>query len=390
MTIKLVHLGVQASEDDFDEVVPAPNINVIEPLSDFGDPTLLPKRDFIYGKHFLRGAVSATVADGGVGKSTLAIAEGIAIAMGLNLLGVPVPKPVPVLYINLEEPAVEIKRRVYAVCQKYDIDPKKLNDRFHYQSGLDHPILVASIERGKIVTGDLPKAFDLSPFDVLIIDPFVACHGVSENDNTAIDLVVKQFSQIAAENDMAVEIVHHVRKPAQGGQFEAGVSDARGASALVNAARSVRVLNAMSEAEAQQGRVVDRRGYFRATDGKANYGPLGGLEWYHLVPIDLANGDSVATVEAWKMPGTFEGVSTADMMKVRVMATENDYRNDPQSADWIGNAVAEVLDLDVDKDKKRIKAIIKTWISSGVLKIERRKDAFRHAKSYAVPGEMPD
>jgi hypothetical protein len=101
MTNKLVHLGVQASEDDFDEVVPAPNINVIEPLSDFGDPTLLPKRDFIYGKHFLRGAVSATVADGGVGKSTLAIAEGIAIAMGLNLLGVPVPKPVPVLYINL-------------------------------------------------------------------------------------------------------------------------------------------------------------------------------------------------------------------------------------------------------------------------------------------------
>ena len=75
---------------------------------------------------------------------------------------------------------------------------------------------------------------------------------------------------------MAVELVHHIRKPAQGGQPEAGVSDARGASAAVNAARSVRVLNAMSEAEAHQGRVADRRGYFRATDGKANYGPLGG------------------------------------------------------------------------------------------------------------------
>ena len=46
-----------------------------------------------------------TVADGGVGKSTLAIAEGVAIALGRNLLGVPVPGPLEVLYINLEEPA---------------------------------------------------------------------------------------------------------------------------------------------------------------------------------------------------------------------------------------------------------------------------------------------
>ena len=119
---------------------------------------------------------------------------------------------------------------------------------------------------------------------------------------------------------MAVEIVHHVRKPAQGGQFEAGVSDARGASALVNAARSVRVLNAMTEAEAQQLRVGDRRGYFRATDGKANYGQLGGHTWYHLVPIDLPNGDSVASVEASKMPSVFEDVTTANMMAVRVRA----------------------------------------------------------------------
>ena len=33
-----------------------------------------------------------TVADGGVGKNTLAIAEGIAMALGRNLLGVPVPE----------------------------------------------------------------------------------------------------------------------------------------------------------------------------------------------------------------------------------------------------------------------------------------------------------
>jgi RecA-family ATPase len=124
MTIKLVHPEVQAEADHDDDEVAHPNVNVIEPSSWFGDPASLPRRRFIYGKHYMRGAVSITAADGGVGKSTLAIAEGIAIALGRNLLGVPVPEPLEVVYINLEEPADEILRRVHAVCQHYRIDPK--------------------------------------------------------------------------------------------------------------------------------------------------------------------------------------------------------------------------------------------------------------------------
>ena len=65
------------------------------------------------------------------------------------------------LYINLEEPADEILRRVHAVCQHHGIDPKELNGRFFYQSGLDHPMVAASMERGKIVPGDLPHAFGI-------------------------------------------------------------------------------------------------------------------------------------------------------------------------------------------------------------------------------------
>lgn len=390
MTIRLVHPELQDEADHDDEVAPRPNVNVIEPNSRFGDPALLPRRKFIYGKHYMRGVVSMTAADGGIGKSTLAIAEGIAMALGRNLLGVPVPEPQEVLYINLEEPADEILRRVYAVCRHYGINPKELNRRFFYQSGLDHPIVAASMERNRIVVGDLPQAFDLLGYDVLIIDPLVGAHGVAENDNTAVDVVMKQFSQIAAAEDMAVEIVHHVRKPVQGGHFEAGVSDARGASSAVNAARSVRVLNAMTEAEAVQGRVGDRRGYFRATDGKANYGPLGGVEWYRIVPVDLPNGDNVAAVEAWKMPGAFENVTAAHVTRVRVMAGEGEYRSDPQSADWIGKAVAELLGFDAVKDKKRIKAILKMWIDNGVLKVERRKDATRRERSFVVPGDMAD
>ena len=57
------------------------------------------------------------------------------MALGRNLLGVPVPGPQEVVYIDLEEPAEEMLRRVYAVCQRHRIDPKELEGKFFYQSG---------------------------------------------------------------------------------------------------------------------------------------------------------------------------------------------------------------------------------------------------------------
>jgi RecA-family ATPase len=49
-------------------------------------------RDWIYGKHLLRGIVSMTIASGAVGKTSLKIVEALALATGRNLLGHDVPK----------------------------------------------------------------------------------------------------------------------------------------------------------------------------------------------------------------------------------------------------------------------------------------------------------
>lgn len=72
--------------------------------------------------------------------------------------------------------------------------------------------------------------------DVLIVDPFVSSHQVSENDNGAIDAVAKRWGAIADRAGCAIEIVHHLRK-LQG--LEANAESARGAVSLVAAARSV-------------------------------------------------------------------------------------------------------------------------------------------------------
>lgn len=52
------------------------------------DATHIDPRSWVYGLHHIVGSVSGTIADGGVGKSSLVITESIAMATERNLLGV--------------------------------------------------------------------------------------------------------------------------------------------------------------------------------------------------------------------------------------------------------------------------------------------------------------
>ena len=86
---------------------------------------------------------------------------------------------------------------------------------------------------------------------LLVVDPFVRCHAVRENDNDAIDTVMSQFSKIAMETECAVLLVHHTGKTA--GRDIVGDPDAgRGASSLVWGARVASTLTVMSKNDAQK------------------------------------------------------------------------------------------------------------------------------------------
>src|SRR6516165_6100605 len=105
----------------------------------WSDPDVvnLAPRQWLYGRHYLQGAVSVTIADGGVGKSTLALTEAIAMVTGRALLGITPNKQTgnglvrdyrEVFYYNAEESLAEIKRRVLAICQHFEIDLSELGD----------------------------------------------------------------------------------------------------------------------------------------------------------------------------------------------------------------------------------------------------------------------
>ena len=372
------------------------------------NPRDLPKRGWIYGGYYMTGTVAATVADGNVGKTILALAEAIAIATGRDLLGVGHEDAGRrVLFWSGEESRFEIMRRVFAVCQHYGVDPRELmpNDSgqgLFIASGNDFPVCIARAGPHGL-TFDAAGAGALSEFigengiEVALFDPFVTMHQVPENDNNSINAVIGVLRGIAADCYIAIGVFHHTRKSMQGGG-EATVGDARGASALIDAARSARVLNNMTEAEGRQAKVHNHRNYFRCDIGKANYmPPATGSQWFEKVSITLPNvdifddspdasGDCMGVVVPWRFPQPFDSVTPDHMRTVRDMARDGAYRADPQSPDWIGRAVAEVIGLDAQDDKGRIKAILKAWVANGVLKVVKRKDAERKLRAFVEAG----
>ncbi len=234
--------------DVFFDVIPEPEepaatgqvSYALEPsLYTFPDPASIPRRQWLYGDHYIRGFVSATVAPGGLGKSSLTIAEALAMASGKPLLGVKSRGQFRVWLWNGEDPRDELDRRISAAMQHYGLTPDDVGDRLLVDSGMEQEIVLARETRnGAIivepVAGALISALQRKKIDVFVADPFVSSHKVSENDNGAIDLVVKRWAKIAFVTSSSIELVHHVRKT--NGE-EVTVEDARGASALVNGTR---------------------------------------------------------------------------------------------------------------------------------------------------------
>lgn len=367
------------------------------------DPRTIPTRQWLYGRHYVRRFVSTTVAPGGLGKSSLSIVEALSMVTARDLLGVRVRDPIRVWLWNGEDPRDELDRRIAAACLHYEVTAGDIADRLFVDSGRDLPIkLVDMATGGKVVVAvptveGVEQAIRDNRIDLLVIDPFVASHGVPENDNGAIDRVAKTWAGLAERCNCAIELVHHVRKTASGPEGYS-VEDARGGSSLIGAVRSARVLNAMSKEEAERAGVEPekRRLHFRVDNGKANMAPpMERANWVRMESVGLGNGrgfepeDNVGVATAWVMPGVLDNVTAADCERVIAMVkADPTYRADSQAAHWIGYAIGEVLGLDTDTKggKEQAKRVLKIWLDNGALAKERRPDKNRDPRDFIIVG----
>lgn len=368
--------------NDADGLMPAlrsfePRLRVVASGFSAADMRAVEPRQWLYGKHLIRGYVSATVSPGGVGKTTLELIEAIALATARPLLGVPVRERVRVWHYNLEDPRDELMRRVWAICEHYSIPPVELEGWLFLDSGRDCKMIVAEPKDGVVVptvaAEQVIEQMQRWDIGVLQVDPLVKSHYAEENDNKQIDAVLDVFADIAKRCGAAIDLVHHTRKPPSGFVATAGdINTARGAGALAGAVRSARTITPMSEKESEAFDIdPSRRGwYIRVDDAKGNMSaPSSDAVWCERHTVELAQGDYVGVLAPWSPPDPFEGLGVDGARRALTLISNglDDGQRYTATAKagtdrWAGSVL-----LDMGLGEGSAKSVIRTWMANGLL-----------------------
>jgi AAA domain len=350
-------------------------------------PHTIPPRRWLHGRHYMRGIVSATVAPGGFGKTTLSLHEALCMACD----------ELRVWYISAEDDIDELHRRIAAHLLRHKISPHEIVGKLFVDDKMTFPLKIARAERSNTIVFDdatltaFEQAIVSARIDVVTLDPFISFHAVPENDTSAMDAVVKRLGEIAARCKCNIELSHHVRKPSSGaGSIEITVYDARGAGSIVNAVRSCRVLNQMSKATAEQLSPPiadkDRCRYIRIDNGKRNMAPPEAAHWMQLLNVEIGNGDFVQALDHFELRVQATNLEEDKIWLQNLIITHGPFRASSQSPNWLGVPMAKHFDRDhaSESDKKWLHKIIKKWeqakfIKKKELKDERRKKCLHWA-----------
>ena len=371
---------------------PQPAAEWPTPLDDF-DEMNLPRREWIYGRDYIREYISVVASPGGIGKTSNAIVEAICIATGKALLGVEVHQPCNAWVVNLEDPISELRMRTLAAMKHYGVTPDEMRGKV-FLDGEDTINVTLAIEsRDGLQLNDAFVAQIIEKIKernigVVIFDPFISTHMVNENSNAAIQAVVALFRRIARETKCSICLVHHTRK---GNGDDATVDSVRGAGALIGAARAARVMNKMSREDAEKIGIdaKEARSIFRIDDGKANLAPPAETAIYRKMEgVQLANGEWVGVAVPYVLPDEWQGMTDAVVNDIlcKIDAGLDGGGNElfsirPQDRGrWVGTVIADYpfANRDHVKAPGQIKSILRQWLKSGLIEeVEYRSPAQR-------------
>ena len=368
------------------------------------DPTKIPPRGFLLGTTFCRKFISGLNSAGAVGKTSIRYAQYLALATGRKeITDEHVHHRCKVLITCLEDSLDEVKRRIAACMLHHRISPSEVDGWLFYCTPRGLKLLEAD-PRGVLARGALQSELTTVIKDYGIglvgLDPFVKAHGVPENDNNAIDQVCIVISDLSDDFDCAFDIISHDRK----GKSEAGDADRdRGASSKRDAGRLMRTLTGMTETEAELYAVSDsdRKTLVRVDNAKVNIAPPSDeAMWFRLVGVALDNstamyprGDNVQAVERWYPPDMWKALTTTVCNRIldRIAAgpAPGEFYSPAPNAGEKRRAWPVVQECCPSLTEGQAKAVIKTWLKTGVLKIEDRPDKDRNMSPSLIVGKRP-
>jgi hypothetical protein len=346
----------------------------------------IPPREWLLGTAFCRRFLSSLVADGGVGKTALRVAQLISLATDRRLTGEFVFRRSRVLIVSLEDDKEELRRRVYAVMRHHGIDPQELAGWLYLWA--PKGLRLVEMKAGNIVAGTLQAALELAidrfKIDLISLDPFIKSHGLEENSNGAIDYVCTLLAKLAIDKNISIDLPHHTNK---GAATAGDANRGRGASAMKDAARLVYTLTPMSSEEAEAFGVTEaeRRLLVRMDNGKVNIAPPASeARWFKLTGVDLGNGrgnypngDTVQTVQPWQPPDAWAGTNSIVLNRI-LDEIEKGLDNGPlysSASAATTRAAWKVVQRSLpEKPEKQCRSIIAAWLKSGTLFLEDYED----------------
>jgi hypothetical protein len=305
--------------------------------------------------------------------------------------------PTKVWLWNLEDSVEELSRGLQAAATYWQINADDLNGNLFLNSALsgDQLKLVSNRNSGLKEDYDVAEAIVSqlveNNIDVLFIDPFVSSHDANENDNKSMDAVVKLLALIAYEANCSIVLIHHTNKAF--GQVNE--NSARGASSVVNAARSVVTINPVSkdEGEAFGMDEDDVSAYIKLHDHKNNRISACRLSTYmkfESVMIQTSDGgeESVGVL----VPENLEKIEVPiltelQISEVQVGMYEGFDRKSFQAQKWIGRTIAKMLGINLKpkSDNKIVSKIVDQLINDGwILEHTKKGGNGRPQPSYII------
>ncbi len=346
------------------------------------DPATIPRIRFVYGDAYAAGYVTVTFAAPKTGKSLLGIAEAIDATTGRGFLSGRTAEPQAVLYYNAEDDQDVLNARAWAVLGANGIPEDEVIGRFFPVSGIadDRQLVLIRGEKNEIneaAFSFLAETITRNRIALAIFDPLQDL-SESPETNEAFRALGKRLRRLAHDTGVAIGIVHHTRKPSAG--VQPTLDDGRGGGALRGVARFNRLLVPMTEGEGAQAGVDDFRYFFRIGEMESNLAPPSSdrNRWFQKIGVEIGNGAQYPTIRPWVWPDAFGGVTVNDARQVRAAIAKRADEGEPtrenvQANNWAGLVVAEVLGLNLAKtsDKARVKTMLRKWIDTGVLSVEK-------------------
>jgi len=343
-------------------------------------PSKRPPRDWLVRHRLMRKHTTVTAAAPGVGKSTLTIEEAVSLASGMDFLGFGVDRQRKVAVINNEETRDELERRIEAACVRFEVPFEAIAGTLYLHSGVDAEKFIVA-RRGEHASVVVQvRAHQLAQFlrdaaiDLLVIDPFVQIHTVSENVNEEIEQVMMALRDISVTANCALHLVHHTRKPPAGTSHQAGdIFAVRGGGAIVGDAHFVFTLADMGQADGEALNVADadRKKFIRLDDAKGKLAPPSGALWFERVGVMMPYGligEEVGVLVPRSFDEKPDGITTALAKEIlkeidRRWREGNPASASPQSPRY----VVPLMVRNHGCSPKAARSLLRDWIINGMV-----------------------